>query len=27
VQYMGARFDPDEMLRDLQSLLREGQAR
>ena len=24
VQYMGVRFDPDEMLRDLQSLLREG---
>jgi len=26
VQYMGVRFDPDEMLRDLQSLLREGKA-
>jgi len=26
VQYMGARFDPDEMLRDLESLLREGQT-
>ena len=24
VQYMGVRFDPDEMLRDLQSLLREN---
>jgi protein SCO1 len=24
VQYMGFRFDPDEMLRDLRSLLREG---
>ena len=24
VQYMGVRFNPDEMLRDLQSLLREG---
>jgi protein SCO1/2 len=24
VQYMGVRFDPDEMLRDLRSLLREG---
>jgi protein SCO1 len=24
VQYMGVRFDPDEMLRDLQSLLQEG---
>jgi protein SCO1/2 len=23
VQYMGVRFDPDEMLRDLRSLLRE----
>jgi len=27
VQYMGVRFDPDEMLRDLQSLLREGAGR
>jgi protein SCO1/2 len=27
VQYMGIRFDPDELLRDLQSLLREGGAR
>jgi protein SCO1/2 len=27
VQYMGVRFDPDEMLRDLQSLLREEKAR
>jgi len=27
VQYMGVRFNPDEMLRDLQSLLREGTAR
>jgi len=26
VQYLGVRFDPDEMLRDLQSLVREGQA-
>ena len=26
VQYMGVRFDPDETLRDLQSLLREGKA-
>jgi protein SCO1/2 len=26
VQYMGVRFDPDEMLRDLQSLLREVPA-
>ena len=26
VQYMGVRFDPDEMLRDLQSLLREGKG-
>jgi protein SCO1 len=26
VQYMGVRFDPDEMLRDLQSLLQEGKA-
>jgi protein SCO1/2 len=24
VQYMGVRFDPDEMLRDLRALLREG---
>jgi protein SCO1/2 len=27
VQYMGIRFDPDELLRDLQSLLREGAER
>jgi protein SCO1/2 len=27
VQYMGIRFDPDELLRDLQSLLAEGAAR
>jgi protein SCO1/2 len=27
VQYMGIRFDPDELLRDLQSLLREGDER
>lgn len=27
VQYMGVRFNPDEMLRDLQWLLREGKAR
>lgn len=27
VQYMGVRFDPDELLRDLQSLLREGAER
>jgi len=27
VQYMGSRFDPDEMLRDLLGLLREGQVR
>jgi protein SCO1/2 len=27
VQYMGIRFDPDELLRDLQSLLREGGER
>ncbi len=27
VQYMGVRFDPEEMLRDLQSLLREGARR
>lgn len=26
VQYMGVRFDPDELLRDLQSLLREGKT-
>ncbi len=26
VQYLGVRFDPDEMLRDLQSLVREGGA-
>ena len=26
VQYLGVRFDPDEMLRDLRSLVREGQA-
>ena len=26
VQYLGVRFDPDEMLRDLQSLVREGPA-
>lgn len=26
VQYLGVRFDPDEMLRDLQSLVRERQA-
>jgi protein SCO1 len=26
VQYLGVRFDPDEMLRDLQSLMRERQA-
>jgi len=26
VQYMGVRFDPDEMLRDLEGLLRERQA-
>jgi protein SCO1/2 len=24
VQYMGVRFDPDELLRDLQALVREG---
>jgi protein SCO1/2 len=24
VQYLGVRFDPDELLRDIQSLLREG---
>lgn len=27
VQYLGVRFDPDEMLRDVQSLLEEGRAR
>jgi protein SCO1 len=27
VQYMGVRFDPDELLRDLQSVLREAAAR
>jgi len=27
VQYMGVKFDPDEMLRDLQSLVREAKAR
>jgi protein SCO1/2 len=27
VQYMGVRFDPDEMLRDLRSLVREAKAR
>jgi protein SCO1/2 len=27
VQYMGVRFDPDELLRDLQSLLRQGGER
>jgi protein SCO1 len=26
VQYLGVRFDPEEMLRDLQSLVREGRA-
>jgi protein SCO1/2 len=26
VQYMGVRFNPDEMLRDIQELLREGKA-
>ena len=26
VQYMGVRFNPDEMLRDLQSLLREAKG-
>ena len=26
VQYLGVRFDPEEMLRDLQSLVREGKA-
>jgi protein SCO1/2 len=26
VQYMGVRFDPDELLRDLQSLLQEGKT-
>ena len=27
VQYMGVKFDPDEMLRDLQSLVKETKAR
>jgi protein SCO1 len=27
VQYMGVKFDPDEMLRDLQSLVKEGKTR
>jgi len=27
VQYMGVKFDPDEMLRDLQSLVKEAKAR
>jgi len=27
VQYMGVRFDPDEMLRDLRSLMKEAKAR
>jgi protein SCO1/2 len=27
VQYLGIRFDPEEMLRDLRALLREGRAR
>ena len=27
VQYMGVRFDPDEMLRDIRSLVREAKAR
>jgi len=27
VQYMGVRFDPEEMLRDIRSLLREGRGR
>jgi protein SCO1 len=27
VQYMGVRFDPDEMLRDLRSLIKEAKAR
>ncbi len=27
VQYMGVKFDPDEMLRDLQSLIKEAKAR
>jgi protein SCO1/2 len=27
VQYLGVRFDPDEMLRDLRSLLAEAPAR
>jgi protein SCO1/2 len=27
VQYLGVRFDPDEVLRDIKSLVSEGQAR
>ena len=27
VQYLGVRFDPNELLRDLQALVREGQRR
>jgi hypothetical protein len=27
VQYMGVRFDPEELLRDLQGLRAEGRAR
>jgi len=27
VQYLGVRFDPDELLRDIQTLLREGPIR
>ena len=27
VQYMGVKFDPDEMLRDLRSLIKEAKAR
>jgi len=27
VQYLGVRFDPNELLRDLQTLIREGQPR
>jgi hypothetical protein len=27
VQYVGVRFDPDELLRDIRSLLREARAR
>jgi hypothetical protein len=27
VQYMGVKFDPDEMLRDLKSLVQEAKAR